>query len=114
MFIRANSAISMGISLISTIVLYYLALNSGLTPSSYFAFTAAYGSLMGAFTALSGTAMTGAQIRPILEMAEPFLKTEPETQEKKEIITDLSGSLELNHVSFRYNEDSPYIINDLS
>ena len=114
MFIRANYAISMGISLISTIVLYYLALNSGLTPSSYFAFTAAYGSLMGAFTALSGTAMTGAQIRPILEMAEPFLKTEPETQEKKEIITDLSGSLELNHVSFRYNEDSPYIINDLS
>ncbi len=114
MFIRANSAISMGISLISTIVLYYLALNSGLTPSSYFAFTAAYGSLMGAFTALSGTAMTGAQIRPILEMAEPFLKTEPETQEKKEIITDLSGSLELNHVSFRYNEDSPYVINDLS
>jgi ABC-type bacteriocin/lantibiotic exporter with double-glycine peptidase domain len=69
---------------------------------------------MGAFTALSGTAMTGAQIRPILEMAEPFLKTEPETPEKKEIITDLSGSLELNHVSFRYNEDSPYIINDLS
>ena len=114
MFIRANAAISTGISLISTIILYYLAVKSGLTPSSYFAFTAAYGSLMGAFTMLSGTVATGAQIKAILEMAEPFLKTEPETREKKEIVTNLNGGVELEHVSFRYDEDSPYILNDLS
>ena len=114
MFLRANAAISTGISLISTIILYYLAVKSGLDPSTYFAFTAAYGSLMGAFTALAGTAMSAAQIQPILEMAEPFLKTVPETQEKKEIVTSLGGGLELSHVSFRYDEDSPYILNDLS
>ena len=70
MFLRANAAVSSGISLISTIILYYLAVKSGLSPSSYFAFTVAYGSLMGAFTTLSETAMTAAQIQPILEMAE--------------------------------------------
>ena len=114
MFLRANAAISTGISLISTIILYYLAVKSGLNPSTYFAFTAAYGSLMGAFTALAGTAMSAAQIQPILEMAEPFLKTVPETQEKKEIVTNIHGSVELSHVSFRYDKDSPYILNDLS
>lgn len=114
MFLRANAAISTGISLISTIILYYLAVKSGLNPSTYFAFTAAYGSLMGAFTALAGTAMNAAQIQPILEMAEPFLKTVPETQEKKEIVTNINGSVELSHISFRYDEDSPYILNDLS
>ena len=114
MFLRANAAISTGISLISTIILYYLAVKSGLNPSTYFAFTAAYGSLMGAFTALAGTAMSAAQIQPILEMAEPFLKTVPETQEKKEIVTSLGGGLELSHVSFRYDDDSPYILSDLS
>ncbi len=114
MFLRANAAISTGISLISTIILYYLAVKSGLNPSTYFAFTAAYGSLMGAFTALAGTAMSAAQIQPILEMAEPFLKTVPETQEKKEIVTNINGSVELSHISFRYDEDSPYILNDLS
>ena len=114
MFLRANAAISKGISLISTIILYYLAVKSGLNPSTYFAFTAAYGSLMGAFTALAGTAMNAAQIQPILEMAEPFLKTVPETQEKKEIVTNINGSVELSHISFRYDEDSPYILNDLS
>ncbi len=114
MFLRANAAISTGISLISTIILYYLAVKSGLNPSTYFAFTAAYGSLMGAFTTLAGTAMSAAQIQPILEMAEPFLKTVPETQEKKEIVTNINGSVELSHISFRYDEDSPYILNDLS
>lgn len=114
MFLRANAAISTGISLISTVILYYLAVKSGLNPSTYFAFTAAYGSLMGAFTTLAGTAMSAAQIQPILEMAEPFLKTVPETQEKKEIVTSINGGLELSHISFRYDEDSPYILNDLS
>ena len=85
-----------------------------MNPSTYFAFTAAYGSMMGAFSTLTGTAMTAAQIQPILEMAEPFLKTVPETQEKKEIVTNIHGSVELSHVSFRYDDDSPYILNDLS
>ena len=114
MFLRANAAISTGISLFSTIILYYLAVKSGLNPSTYFAFTAAYGSLMGAFSTLAGTAMSAAQVQPILEMAEPFLKTVPETQENKEIVTNLGGGLELSHVSFRYDDDSPYILNDLS
>ena len=114
MFLRANAAISTGISLISTVILYYLAVKSGLNPSTYFAFTAAYGSLMGAFSTLTGTAMNVAQIQPILEMAEPFLKTVPEIQEKKEIVTSINGGLELSHISFRYDDDSPYILNDLS
>lgn len=114
MFLRANAAISTGISLFSTIILYYLAVKSGLNPSTYFAFTAAYGSLMGAFSTLAGTAMSAAQIQPIFEMAEPFLKTVPETQENKEIVTNINGGLELSHVSFRYDDDSPYILNDLS
>lgn len=114
MFIKINGVISTAISLISTIVLYYLAVTSGIDQSSYFAFTAAYGMLMGAFMSVSNIALSAATIRPTLEMAEPFLKAEPEVAEGKEVITNISGGLELNHVSFRYSEDSPYIIDDLS
>ena len=114
MFIKINGVISTAISLISNIVLYYLAVRSGIGQSSYFAFTASYGMLMGAFMSVSGTALSAAQIRPILEMAEPFLKTAPETAEGKEIVTKLSGGVTLDHVSFRYSESTPYILNDLS
>ena len=113
-FLKLNGVISTAISLVSTIVLYDLAIQSGVGQSSYFAFTASYGMLMGAFLSVSGIALTAARIQPVLEMAEPFLKTEPETSEKKELVTEISGGVELNHVSFRYDKDAPYVLNDLS
>lgn len=114
MFIKANTVISTGITLVSNIVLYYISVKTGIDQSSYFAFTAAYNMLMGAFMAMSGIALSMASIQPILEMAEPFLTTEPETADDKEIITHLSGSIELDHVSFRYAENLPYVLDDLS
>ena len=114
MFIKINSVILSAITLISNIVLYYLAVKSGIGQSSYFAFTSAYGMLSGAFMSLSGMALSAARIKPILEMAEPFLKTEPETSDNREIVTSITGSVEMDHISFRYAEGLPLVIDDLS
>ena len=114
LFIKLNTVISTAIGLVSNIVLYYLAVRSQIDQSSYFAFTASYGMLMGAFMSVSGVALTAAQIRPILEMAEPFLNTVPETAKDKEIVTSLNGNVELSHVCFRSETDAPYILHDLS
>lgn len=113
-FIKINGVITTAISLISNIVLYYLAVRNSIDQSSYFAFTAAYGGVMGAFTALAGMALSVGSIKPILDMAEPFLKEEPESTDNKEIVTKLSGGIELNNVYFRYTENSPYIVNNMS
>ncbi|MBR3226309.1 MAG: ATP-binding cassette domain-containing protein [Atopobiaceae bacterium] len=114
LFIKINSAINTAITLISTIVLYYLAIVNHIDQSSYFAFMSAYGMVMGAFMSLSEIALTAAQIQPTLEMAEPFLSTAPETSQEKRILTSISGNVTLEHVSFRYTEDGPYILNDMS
>ncbi len=113
-FIKINSVINLAISLASTIILYFLAVQSGVDQSSYFAFMAAYGSVMGAFSSLAGIALTVARIQPTLEMAKPFLEAEPEASENREIVTRVSGAIELNNVYFRYSENTPYIVNDLS
>ena len=114
MFIKVNGVITTAISLISNIVLYYLAVQSGIDQSNYYAFTAAYGAVMGAFNSLAGVALSVGRIKPILEMAKPFLETEPEVADDKEIVTKISGGIELNNIYFRYNENSPYIVNNLS
>lgn len=114
LFIKINPVISSGISLAGTIVLYYMAMKSNVDPSSYFAFSSSYGLLMGAFMSLSGIALSVAQIQPILELAEPFLKTEPEASQNREIVTGISGGIELSHISFRYSEDTPYVLDDIS
>ena len=114
LFIKINGVIMMGIGLAGTLIMYALAVRSGVAVEDYFAFNAAYSALFGAFSALAGMALTVAQIRPILEMAEPFLKAEPEVAENKSVLTRLSGGIELSNVSFRYTESMPYVIDDLS
>ena len=113
-FIKLNPVIFMAVSLCSNIILYFLAAQNHLSPSTYFAFMAAYGALSGAFSALSSIALSAAQIRPILEMAEPFLKAEPEVSPEREYVSDISGRIDLEHVSFRYDHDSKMILNDIS
>ena len=113
-FIKINSVITTGITLASNILLYYLSVKSGVGQSSYFAFMSAYGMVMGSFVELSSIALSAAQIRPIIEMAESFLEAEPETAEGKEAVTSITGGVVMDHVSFRYSEDTPYILKDMS
>ena len=113
-FLRFNSVISSAISLTGTLVMYYMALKSGVGVSDYYAFTAAYGMVSGAFMSLAGIAMTLAQFRPVMAMAKPIMDAEPEVAEGKQVIDRISGAIEVSNVSFRYREDMPLILDDLS
>ena len=114
LFIKVSGVIGTAVSLAGTIVMYYLAVKSGVSPSEYLAFNAAFGMVSGAFSALSGVALSVARIRPILDMAEPILKTEPESAERKTMVTRLSGSIELSNVCFRYGEDQPWVVDGMN
>jgi ABC-type bacteriocin/lantibiotic exporter with double-glycine peptidase domain len=113
-FLKVNNVLVTAISLIGTIVLYYMAIKTNVGVGEYYAFSAAYGRLMGAFTALSGIVASVASIRPVLEMAEPILKAEPEISSDKMPIDSVTGHIEMSSVSFRYDQNSPYVLNDLS
>ena len=113
-FIKLNSVISLAISLMGNIVMYAAAVKSGVSVADYYAFGTAYGMVSGAFMSLAGMALTVAQIKPILETVQPFFNTVPEISEGKEVITRLSGGIELTNVSFRYNENMPLILDNMS
>ena len=114
LLLRANAAISTAVSLIGTIVLYYLAVSTSVSPSEYIAFNAAFGAVTASFASLTGVALSVARIKPILEMAEPILKAEPESSENKTMVTRLGGSIELSNVSFRYGPNMPCVIDGLN
>ena len=114
LLIKVNTAITSAISLAGTIVLYYLAVKTRVNPSEYIAFNTAFGAVTAAFASLTGVALSVAQIKPILEMAQPILETEPESAENKTMVTKLSGNIELSNVYFRYNQNMPYVVNGMS
>ena len=109
-----SSTITLSISLVGTIVMYYFAVRSGVSPADYYAFTTAYAMVTAAFTALSGIGMQVANIRPTLEQIKPIMDTVPEASTDKKIVTGISGSIELNNVSFRYSDSMPWVLKDLS
>lgn len=114
LFIKLNTVITTVITLTGTLVMYYAAVKSQVSVADYYAFNTAYGMVSGAFTSFVGIALTLAQIKPIMDMAKPILKTVPEVSEGKQMITRLSGGVELNNVSFRYNANMPLVLDNIS
>ncbi len=114
LFLKVSSVISTAISLIGTIVMYWFAIKTNVSVAQYFAFNASYGMVSTAFLSLSGIVSTVAEIRPTLEMVKPLLETVPEIAEDKEVVTQLKGGIELDNVTFRYNDDMPEVLDNLS
>ena len=113
-FLKVNQVLVTAVSLVGTLVLYALAIENRIEPNHYYAFMNAYGHVNSAFAALAGIAISVAAIPPVLEMAEPILQAEPEVSEKREAVTGVSGSIEISHVSFRYEENRNYILTDMN
>lgn len=109
-----SPTISLAISLVSTIVMYFVSIRAGVNIADYYAFTAAYGMLAGAFTSIVAVGMNAANIRPTLEQVRPIMETIPEVSEDKGIISKLYGEIELNNISFRYDENMPWVLSDFS
>ncbi|ATW23938.1 NHLP bacteriocin export ABC transporter permease/ATPase subunit [Candidatus Formimonas warabiya] len=112
--LRINSAVSVFITMCGAFILYYFAGISGISAADYIAFNLAYGAVSGAIIALASIAMIVANIKPLLEMVRPILETIPEYSENKKILTSLSGNIEVNNLTFRYTEEGPPILENVS
>jgi NHLM bacteriocin system ABC transporter ATP-binding protein len=112
--LRLNTVFQTSLMLIGTVVIYYFTITTKVAFADYFSFNSAYAMVVGAFTALAGVVGNIAQIRPIMKLLEPILKEEPEVSGNKTIVTRLSGGIDIDNVSFRYEEKLPLILNNLS
>ncbi len=102
------------VSLLGNIVIYYLAGSAQVSVADYMAFTVAFGQVSAAIMSLAGIAGQVAQIGPMLDMVAPILETAPETAEDKPSVESLTGGIDVSGVSFRYDDNSPYVLRDLS
>jgi NHLM bacteriocin system ABC transporter ATP-binding protein len=85
-----------------------------LTTGSFLAFNAAFGQLTGAVLGLASVAISLLDVVPLYERARPILETLPEVGTFKTDPGVLKGNIEVSHAFFRYGEDSPIVLNDVS
>ncbi len=113
-FLKMDTVLLLGITLTGTIFIYIRAIRTGILPEEYMSFTAAYSMLMGGFSVLTSSSGTFSAIRAVFSAIRPILEEVPEVAEEKKVVTRLSGGIELSNVSFRYKEDMPLILDNLS
>lgn len=87
---------------------------SGLSPGTFLAFNAAFGVFIAGATDMSNTLTDILDIFPLWERARPIVQSELESDPSKADPGRLTGRIALEHVTFRYREDGPLTLDDVS
>jgi ATP-binding cassette subfamily C protein len=85
-----------------------------LSTGEFVAFTSAYTAFQTAMQSLSEASLQMLKIVPTYERLRPIITTEAETDESRSHPGTLKGEIEVAHVTFRYTEDGPLILNDMT
>ncbi|MBU1172317.1 MAG: NHLP bacteriocin export ABC transporter permease/ATPase subunit [Proteobacteria bacterium] len=85
-----------------------------MTTGSFLAFIAAFGAFQGALLNMTGVFTSSLAVVPIYEALKPILITQPENDQQKSSPGKLTGDIEVAHVYFRYGEDLPLVLDDVS
>jgi ATP-binding cassette subfamily C protein len=102
------------LTLLAIFAMAGLSAEEGLSTSQFLAFNAAFGQFQAAALSMIGLLSTLLTLVPIYERLSPILTTPPEVDATQAEAGELAGDVELGHVSFRYKEDGPLVLDDVS
>jgi NHLM bacteriocin system ABC transporter ATP-binding protein len=87
---------------------------TGLSTGDFLAFNAAFGQFLWTSLAISATLLRTFPVLPLYERVRPILQALPEVTPLQSDPGELRGEIEVSHVFFRYREDEPAVLEDLS
>ena len=108
---------NMVLPVVSSMVIFYAVTSYdgiALAPGMFIAFNSAFTVFIGAMVALANTLISINTVIPLYDRARPIMETLPEYDEAKEDPGALTGAIEVSHVTFRYKQDAPLVLNDVS
>ena len=101
-------------ALAGTLWVYFSGASRGIELSQFVVFLSAFSIATNNITSLSECAQHLPFLKPSLKLIEPILSEAPETSAGKMVVGRLSGAIEMSHVTFRYSEKSPVVLDDLN
>ncbi len=85
-----------------------------ITSASFLAFLSSFGQFSAGVTGLMITIRSMALIAPSVTRLAPLLAIEPEVNVRREDPGELRGAVEVRSLGFRYGEDHPWVLRDVS
>ncbi|MEX0274166.1 MAG: NHLP bacteriocin export ABC transporter permease/ATPase subunit, partial [Flavobacteriaceae bacterium] len=87
---------------------------SMISVGAFMAFISAFNQFLGDALKMSMSLITSLNVVSLYERVKPILEEVPESTEQSNDPGELMGGIELNSVSFRYTEEQPLVLNDVS
>ncbi len=112
--IKLNNFILNFLNLSSLFVLYILAAIKKIEPANFFSFVLSYSILENIFLKFAITSIDFAKINSIQKFIAPILKTPIEPISNKIYVNKLTGKIVINNLSFAYNAQQPFVLNNIS
>ena len=113
-----NLSVFMGayplLTLMAIFAVIGFSIRSDLSTGSFLAFNAAFSQFLNSVLGLSGAVVGALRVVPLYERAQPILEAVPETDPTRVEPGTLSGSIEVGHISFKYQDDLPLVLDDVS
>ena len=106
--------------IVTTMALFWLAsqmlggADAELSTGTFLAFSVAFGTFVAGVTSLSDTLVDLLDVVPLWQRASPILQAEPEVNLTKADPGQLSGMLSVDRVTFRYGDEGPVILDNVS
>jgi NHLM bacteriocin system ABC transporter ATP-binding protein len=103
--------------ILSSMMLFWLLIAPGgqtLSTGQFLAFSTAFALYLRTMLDVIETGLHSLNVIPMYERAKPILTQEVESQGSAEGRIQIRGSIEVSHVSFRYESDGPLILDDVN
>ncbi|MER7620860.1 NHLP bacteriocin export ABC transporter permease/ATPase subunit [Streptomyces sp. NPDC126503] len=85
-----------------------------LTPGEFLTFGTALTMLLSSVTQVTGALLSAAAVQPMFERVRPILRAVPEAAGALAPPGGLTGEIEVTNLSYRYAEDGPLVLDDVS
>lgn len=96
------------------LIAWFEAYRAGLSTSNAIAFMSAFGIMMTGMDKFMMMIMELVEVGSKINLLKPILEEEPEDSAQKPVVTNFTGALEFNDVSFRYSETLPPVLERVS
>jgi NHLM bacteriocin system ABC transporter ATP-binding protein len=104
-----------GYPILVWMVVFALVYNqSRLSTGTFLAFNVALAQFLAASLQFGAALVTAVSVIPVYERLKPIIQTLPEVDEQKAHPGELSGAIEVSHVTFRYSKEGPLVLDDVT
>lgn len=112
---RLAPVVSILITGVSTVLMYFLMVNSKISVSigSFMGFTAAYAAFSGAMAMVGNNAMQIYSSLPTLKESADVLRMQPDQYGSGKILQKVTGKIDIDRVSFAYQKDGKPVLRNI-